>query len=153
MPRRKPRARHLEPDFDPIQTIVERIMDHPQTQKVLDQASAYFDDFGIIIDRAARRGVEATTRGDPRAEARYRRLVEELKRSEARRQAQAKAVPEETPRQILGFGPAEPLTKDLVKKRHRAYAAIVHPDKGGNTEIMQRYNVAAAALLKELKAC
>lgn len=149
MPRRK---RVQEPDFDPVQAIVERIMDHPQTQKVLDQASQYFDDFGIIIDKAARRGVERATKEDPRAAARYRRLIEELKRSEARRQAQAKAVPEETPRSILGFGPSEPLTKDVVKKRHRAYAAIVHPDKGGSTEIMQRYNVAAAALLKELKA-
>lgn len=77
-----------------------------------------------------------------------------LRELEAARARQTRRPPEplkrENPRQVLGFGAADRLTIEIVKKRQREFAKIVHPDRGGSTEAMQRINCAAAELIKEL---
>ena len=142
MPPRKKKRKNR--DGDVIEEIVDRLMDHPRTQTVLDQATAYFDDFGVIIDRVARRVITQ----DAERERRYQRLLSELKASRAR--AATFKPPKECPREVLGFSPAEKLTVEIVKKRQRDLVKIFHPDRGGNTAAMQRYNAAASELLKQL---
>lgn len=54
-------------------------------------------------------------------------------------------------REILGFEPAELLTADRVKARHKALARVFHPDmQGGSIEAMKRVNLAADVLLAKL---
>jgi len=140
-----PRKKKVEQPDDLLNDVVNRLMDHPRTQGVLDQATSFFDDFGILLDRAARRAVQ-TQPGI--SQARYQRVVDELQAARARVE---KAPPKkEDPRQVMGFGAGETLTKTAIKARQRSLAQIFHPDRGGSTEAMQRLNVAAAELLKGL---
>ena len=57
---------------------------------------------------------------------------------------------QEDPRVILGFGPEQKLTIQIVKDRKRKLAEMYHPDKGGSPEAMQRVNVAADVLIAAL---
>lgn len=60
-------------------------------------------------------------------------------------------IPAEDPRLVLGFAPEARLTKDMIRERKRALAAVFHPDKpGGSVQAMQRVNAAADKLLKSL---
>lgn len=52
-----------------------------------------------------------------------------------------------SPRVILGFTDREPLTLEMVKRRHRELARLHHPDRGGSVERMQQINAAADALI------
>lgn len=145
MPRRKKQPE--EPDL--LDEVVNRLMDHPNTQDVLDKTTSFFDGFGILIDRAARRAVSGQATVSP---ARYRRLVEELAAARSRVDKAPPPVKKEDPRQVLGFGPAEKLSRKVIKDRQRALARIFHPDTGsGSVEAMQRLNAAADALLKTVK--
>lgn len=54
-------------------------------------------------------------------------------------------------REVMGFAPGARLTSDAVKRRRRELARIFHSDGGGNEESMRRVNVAADALLRELR--
>jgi hypothetical protein len=58
--------------------------------------------------------------------------------------------PAEDPRLVLGFRRDAKLTVALVKKRHRELALILHPDRDGSDEAMQRLNRAASQLLSQL---
>ena len=62
--------------------------------------------------------------------------------------AQAQA-PRPTPRQRLLFGERDVLTRDVVRKRRAALAALCHPDSGGNASVMAELNAAADELLAE----
>lgn len=145
-----------EVEYDLVEEAVDRLMDHPSARELIDQATSFFDGFGILIDRAADRAtsnfIRKATVAQEETATRQRKYIEralaELAASRARVQKQP---PKETPRSILGFGPTERLTVEKIKKRHRDFAKIVHPDKGGSSEIMARYNGAAEALLKEVK--
>jgi len=53
-------------------------------------------------------------------------------------------------RRVLGFGPADPLTEDLIKERRRQLARKHHPDKGGSVNRMQAINSATDALIAAL---
>lgn len=59
-------------------------------------------------------------------------------------------VREEDPRVVLGFKSTDKLTVEMVKNRRRELAKILHPDKGGSDEAMQRMNTAADKLMKEI---
>lgn len=141
MPRRK---KDESPDL--IEELVDRLMDHPRTQGILDQATTYFDGFGVLIDKAARRAV---TR-DHQLETKYKRVLAELEKSRARAQTKPAAEDPVWARTVLGFSETELLTVKKIKARQREFAKIVHPDKGGNTDVMQRYNAAAAMLVKRM---
>lgn len=54
------------------------------------------------------------------------------------------------PREVLGFPEGSKPSKKEIKERQRAFAAIFHPDKGGDTFAMQRVNAAVQDLIKEL---
>jgi len=56
----------------------------------------------------------------------------------------------EDPRVVLGFPPGSKPSRPEIKKRQRALAAFMHPDKGGNDDAMKRLNAAADALLREV---
>ena len=51
-------------------------------------------------------------------------------------------------RVVLGFGPNEHLTSDVIKRRQRELARRHHPDHGGRVEVMQRINAAVDVLLE-----
>jgi hypothetical protein len=54
-------------------------------------------------------------------------------------------------REVLNFGPEEPLTKDAINSRRRQLATVFHPDRqGGGTAAMQRINQAADLLLAKV---
>lgn len=64
---------------------------------------------------------------------------------------QPEATPVDNPRRVLGFEPAESLSKESIKTRKRELAKVFHPDKPmGSVSAMKRVNEAADALLKEL---
>jgi hypothetical protein len=58
---------------------------------------------------------------------------------------------EEDPRAILHFGPTDPLTPEIIRKRQRQLARLAHPDQGGSEPAMQRINAAADALISQLR--
>lgn len=54
-------------------------------------------------------------------------------------------------RRVLGFEPADKLTKEIVHKRKQALARVFHPDMpGGSEAAMKRVNQAADTLLAKL---
>lgn len=59
--------------------------------------------------------------------------------------------PKEDPRVVLGFSPDEQLSVELIKKRRKDFAKILHSDKGGNDASMARINAAVDELLKGFK--
>lgn len=59
--------------------------------------------------------------------------------------------PEIEARRILGFEPADRLTREMVVERKRALAKVFHPDLStGSVEQMKRVNLAADVLLAKL---
>ena len=56
-------------------------------------------------------------------------------------------VPQEDPREVMGFSPEAKLTKALIKERFKTLSQIHHPDKGGSIRGMQKLNAACKALL------
>lgn len=56
----------------------------------------------------------------------------------------------EDPRVVLGFSPGASLTRESIKARQRALAALYHPDCGGSDEAMKRLNLATEQLLAQL---
>jgi hypothetical protein len=118
-------------------------MERPEVQDAIGSIGSFVESAGGIIDSlgnfAARGGRRRPKprQAPPRVE--YRTRVKVVR----------ERAPED-PRLVLGFPPGVQLTKDMVKKRKRALAALYHPDQGGSTESMQRLNAAAEALLREL---
>lgn len=53
-------------------------------------------------------------------------------------------------RAALGFGPAEPITADALRARHRELAKRHHPDRGGSVARMQEINSAVDILSQDL---
>ncbi len=51
-------------------------------------------------------------------------------------------------RRVLGFGPREPITKEILRARHRDLAKRHHPDRGGSLKRMQEINSAVDVLSK-----
>lgn len=51
-------------------------------------------------------------------------------------------------RRVLGFGPREPITKEVLRARHRDLAKRHHPDRGGSLKRMQEINSAVDVLAK-----
>lgn len=49
-------------------------------------------------------------------------------------------------RVVLGFGPRELVTRDILRARHRQLAKKHHPDRGGSLERMQLINAAVTAM-------
>jgi hypothetical protein len=61
------------------------------------------------------------------------------------------AVDVQRARNAMGFGPADPLTEDLINQRRRQLARRHHPDRGGSTSRMSTINDAADVLLESLQ--
>jgi curved DNA-binding protein CbpA len=54
-------------------------------------------------------------------------------------------------RTILGFDPAQVLTKEAINDRRKQLAKVFHPDRpAGSLEAMKRVNLAADLLLAQL---
>jgi len=53
-------------------------------------------------------------------------------------------------RAVLGFTPQEPLTADMIKRRHRDLVRRHHPDRGGSTQRMAEVNAAVDVLLASM---
>lgn len=155
-----------EDEFDPIvDAAVMQLMQTPHARMILDSFGGILDSFGAILDRAPPPG----SRGKPNKN--WERARKAWKRYANARAAAPPPPPrqpgnghrppppppqpppkaaKEDPRVIFGLAPGAKLTKEMVKKRYRELAAIYHPDHGGNTEAMQRINVARDDLLASL---
>jgi len=151
--KRRRKAPAVEADLeaaDPVQAIVDRIMDHPRTQNVL----GVFDQVGVAIDRMSKRPV-AGGRADAdsfRLQHRCLELERELraaKRLIHKLRQNLTARRDDDPRSVLLFPKGARPTAAEVKKRRNALAAIAHPDRGGDTAVMQRINRAADQLAAE----
>lgn len=134
---------------DPVEELAMRIVDRaagtPQVRKAIRTLEDLFNTVGRGIDVAGDFIEQGNRRGrSPRVEVRER----------VRYQTRVVEKPVEKPqdpRQVLGFPPDFPLTRELIKQRQRALSGLWHPDKpGGSTEAMQRLNAAADALLSEI---
>lgn len=100
---------------------------------------------GTLIERITRPGAFSRPTGLPRSDARRPRGAPPPPPRGAQRSDAS-----EDPRDVLGFAPDLVLTRELVKDRQRAMAALVHPDRGGSTRAMQRVNDAARRLLETI---
>lgn len=138
----------FESDFeDPVSALASRIMDRPEVRDAVNSIGSFVESAGSVIDSlgdfAARGG-----RARPQSRARPRQAPPRVEYRYKTRVVREKAP--EDPRLVMGFPPGTALTRPMVKKRQRDLAALYHPDKGGSTEAMQRLNLAAEALLREL---
>ncbi len=126
----------LEDEEDPVQAVVDRVLDSPQAAQVVEGVRDF-------IDRAAR-AIEQPPHEPPRP-----------RRPRARRIPPPRRAPRPNPlslaRTIMHFGATEPLTQQKISKRRRELAAITHPDKGGSTQAMAQLNRAAELLIQSLK--
>ena len=120
----------VEEDEDPIQMIVDRVLDSRQANNVIDSFRSLLDRAGNAIDPKNR-----PPRPSPQA-------------PEGRR---IRPSPFTIARSIMHFGPAETLTIESITKRRRELATFCHPDKGGSPEAMVKLNQAADCLLQGLK--
>ena len=130
------RALLEEEDDDPVQAVVDRLLDTPQVTKVVDEVRDF-------LNRAAH-AIESPP--EPRR-APVRQRVPHRPPAAPRRPRS----PIPTARTIMHFGADEPLTKEKISKRRRELAAICHPDKGGSTRAMAQLNRAAELLIASLK--
>lgn len=142
----------------PVADIVDAVLDHPKVQNIF---SAILQRMDHGIRRAERpedsphyRGPDAAYDAEwpPRPRQQQRRRQQQQQQQRRRRPGRPKP-PESTedPRMVLGFGPQVRLTTALIKDRQRRMAAMVHPDVGGSEEAMRRVNIAADALLSQLR--
>jgi hypothetical protein len=86
---------------------------------------------------------------DPRQRARYRpgfHQEEEVPIDDAAQLAAARAKA----RQVMGFGPRDLITKDILKARYRKLAKKHHPDLGGSPARMREINDANEILEKAI---
>ena len=118
-------------DRDPIETLTDRVMEHPRAQEVLQSARSVLDRLGFAIDRVGKPKPRPARKQMPR------RPVP----------APAPAPSKPNPRIVLGFPLSQALTRPDIKKRRHELSQLFHPDRGGNEETMQRINSAADELL------
>jgi hypothetical protein len=119
---------------DPLQVLLDRVLETPQAQGIFGQMQDLIDRAGNAIDPARRPPQQPPRRAAPPPPP-----------------APAAPDPLLTARAIMHFGPTETLTKERITKQRRTLASICHPDKGGSTEAMQRLNHAADLLLAQHK--
>jgi hypothetical protein len=122
-----------------VDAVVGRIVENPTAQRVLNSLLGYIDRAAQGIDwtaaKVAPNGHHQPVQPPPR-----------------QRQAPPRRPepPREDPRVILGIPVGVKVTQEMLKKRYRELALLYHPDKGGNTEAMQRITRARDQLLATL---
>jgi len=114
---------------------VNQLLDHPAVQGLMDKG---FQVFNKGVDRIIGR-VDG-----------YAKLAMQMVQNQQTQQAQAPQPVQQSPREVLHFGPDEALTIEKIKTRKRDLASLCHPDKNGSVEAMQKINEAADLLLKEV---
>jgi hypothetical protein len=138
-------AEEVEEDDDEekYSDLVEKVLENPQVQTLLDKASAVVDRLGLVVEQVAKQRAE--------------QLFERVKQgAQARAQRATQPPPRKdidlakVARSILHFSPTESLTAEKIKDRRRELAKMCHPDKGGSTDQMQKINRAADILIKSV---
>lgn len=122
---------------DPIQAVVDRLLNTSQAENILGEIRNLLDRAGNALDPAKiplPSHPRSHTRPPPRARPRPR-----------------PPDPVLMARRVLHFGLKEPLDKTKITKRRKDLAILCHPDRGGNTGAMQRLNLAADCLLASLQ--
>lgn len=118
-------------DRDPVQAIVDRVLETRQARELFQQTRTVLDRLGNAID--PHNAPAPTPPPQHRAPAKVR------------------PDPLLVARAVLHFSGTEPLTKKQITQRRRELAAVCHPDKGGSDQSMQRVNRAADLLLASVK--
>lgn len=114
-------------------------------------ANSVFDRF---LDRALDRGAQALDKGVDRVVGRIDAYAQRFIAAQTTPGTGAPGASQPkgpSPREIMHFGPDEPLTAQKIKDRKRQLAKICHPDTGtADPAGMAQINEAADALLKEI---
>lgn len=117
-------------------TLLDVVMQQPKTKVIFEKVDGVLEKANGLLAKVAV--------GD------FSDLQDLLTKAGKQRVVYQPEVKEENPRVVLGFKVTDKLTASMIKDRRRELAKILHPDKGGSDEAMQRMNVAADKLLKEV---
>lgn len=138
-------AEEIEEDDDEekYSDLVEKVLENPQVQTLLDKAAGVVERLGAVVEQVAKERAE--------------QIIDRVKQT-AQARAQRPATPPprkdidlvKAARSILHFSPTESLTAEKIKDRRRELAKMCHPDKGGSTDQMQKINRAADILIKSV---
>lgn len=146
----------VDDDDDIVMEYLDEVMDHPSLAAFFSKLGRMFDSVTSRLERPEERphyrGPHSGYSGEWPPSPRGQRSRTEHE-PPPRQPPPAQPPPAlEDPRLVLGFPPSSQPTEPEIRQRRRQLAAIVHPDKGGSTEAVQRINVAADRLLEELRA-
>lgn len=133
---------------DVIEVLTEAVIGVPQVNQFLKRLAKPLDRAGQILDRLVPYVDRATQRGPiptpPPGKPPHR--------THSRPKPPSDPEPKlDDPRTVLGFAPDTKLTEKIVRDRRKELARIFHSDAKGNDETMKKVNIAADALLKEIK--
>lgn len=117
-----------------VEDAVEALVQSEEGRELLDVVDVQLKKFAGVVKDAIVSGVNKRVEQPPPAQP---------KRKAGMTSAEARA--------LLHFGPKDPLTEAVIRKRKQGLARLVHPDVGGSTEAAARINAAADVLLKQVK--
>lgn len=122
------------------------VMNTPQAQRTVPRAQ--LEQMRAQLEQAQRAQEAAAARARARRAAGARA---EAGQPPPRAAAPPPVDPLLAAREVLGFEPAEPLTREKVQDRKKALARVFHPDMaGGSKAAMQRVLTSADALLASM---
>ena len=125
-----------EGDESPLHVVVDRALDNPGIKKLVRSATSAVDRLANIVDQ-----ILTTSHTTPPP-----------KTAPSPRPIPAKnGISELQARNQLGFAHTAPLSKAGIKQRRRELAKIYHTDKGSDSDMMKRINVATDFLLAKTK--
>jgi DnaJ-domain-containing protein 1 len=134
-----------DPADDPLGAVVDRLMQHPAAQDLLNNVSGKVDWFAQFLDRAAKGAFDGA--GMPRAYG-----VREPRHRPQTPPPREPQKPAFDARAVMGFKPRDALTADIIKQRYRRLAKENHPDRtGGDDSRMKAINRARDALMEEFR--
>lgn len=131
---------------DPVDLVLERLMQEPRVQEVFSQVAGRVDAFAGFLGRLGEKTFSARTRAPRGGQS---APPPGWGRREEQAPPKAKYSDGDAARKIMGFKPGQALTADQVKKRYRELAKKHHPDRGGDLAKMVAINRANDALMKE----
>ncbi len=142
----------MEEEEDVVQHTVDVVVNHPRVQGLFAYFASGVDRIAETVDRVARG--EGFRRPQPQAVPDDAEEPQPQRREAPRRPQPPpprSAPRQEDPRVVFGFPATLPLTREIIKKRHRELARILHSDTGGNDESMKRLNAARDLLFTQVK--
>ena len=120
-------SEHEKSDIE-IYEIVDAVLAHPAGSRIVKKINDVLDGAAGFIDKLKQGQMPFSGTPKPKIVVRKR-----------------------NPREVLHFGPNEPLDEKKINERRNALAHMAHPDKGGSKEAMAEILEAAKELKNTLK--